>query len=87
MTQSGQVAAESRFPLSEGRADIGACARDVCSCPLWEVGPKGSNLSVPRWQMSQPFAGSNASRVNTSVRGGVVDLAARDADIHQIPVT
>jgi TolB-like protein/Flp pilus assembly protein TadD len=37
--------------------------------------------------MSHPFGRSNASRVNTSVRSDVVDLAARDADIHQIPVT
>jgi hypothetical protein len=53
---------------------------------LWEVGPKGSNLPVPHWQMSHPFGGSNASRVNTSVRGDVVDLSPRGADIHQLHV-
>src|SRR5258705_966326 len=33
-----------------------------------------------------PFGGSDASRVGTSVRGNVVNLAARSADILQLPV-
>jgi hypothetical protein len=32
------------------------------------------------------FAGSDASRVNTSVRSDVVDLSARGADVHQLRV-
>jgi hypothetical protein len=48
--------------------------------PLSEVG--GPNLAVYRWQVSEPFGGSDASRVDTSVRGDVVDLAARSTDIH-----
>jgi hypothetical protein len=51
---------------------------------LSEVG--GPNLAVYRWQVSEPFAGSDASRVNTSVRGDVVDLSARGADVHQLRV-
>jgi hypothetical protein len=31
--------------------------------------------------------GSDASRVDTSVRGDIVDLAARSTDIHELPVT
>jgi hypothetical protein len=40
-----------------------------------------SNLAVYGWQMSHPFGGSDASRVDTLVRGDVVDLAARNADV------
>ena len=40
------------------------------------------NLAVYRWQVSQPFGGSDASWVDTSVRGDVVDLAARSTDVH-----
>jgi hypothetical protein len=44
-----------------------------------------TRLIVPnsdRCKISTSFGGSDASRVNTSVRGEVVDLAARDTDIH-----
>src|SRR5262249_59096495 len=51
---------------------------------LSEVG--GRDPAVHRWQLSQPFDGSPASRVNPPVRGNIVDLAARGADIHQFPV-
>ena len=51
---------------------------------LAEVG--GPNLPVHRWQVSQAFAGSDASRVDTPVRSDVVDLSARGADIHQLRV-
>jgi len=52
--------------------------------PLSDVG--GRNSAVHRWQVSQPIAGSDASRVSTPVRGDVVDLSARRADIHQLRV-
>jgi hypothetical protein len=39
--------------------------------------PKGSRSS----------GGSDASRIDTSVRGDIVDLAARRTDIHELPVT
>jgi hypothetical protein len=36
----------------------------------------------PLPDIGRSFGGSDALRVNTSVRGEVVDLAARDTDIH-----
>jgi hypothetical protein len=36
----------------------------------------------PLADIGRSLGGSDASRVNTSVRGEVVDLAARDTDIH-----
>jgi hypothetical protein len=47
---------------------------------------RGPNLAVYRWQVSEPFAGSDASRVNTSVRSDVVNLTARDADVRKLAV-
>ena len=38
--------------------------------------------TVHRCQISTSFGGSDASRVGISVRGDVVDLAARNTDIH-----
>src|SRR5579871_1974623 len=46
----------------------------------------GPDPAVHCRQISLPFAGSNAARVDGSVRGDVVDLSARGADIHQFPV-
>ena len=46
----------------------------VRSCPILAVHP------VPDIRRSS--GGSDASRVDTSVRGDVVDLAARSTDIH-----
>jgi hypothetical protein len=40
------------------------------------------NLAVHRWQISDPFGGSDASWVDRAVCGDVVDLAARSTDIH-----
>jgi hypothetical protein len=36
--------------------------------------------------IERSFGGSDASPVDTPVRGEVLDLAARDTDIHQLPV-
>ena len=36
--------------------------------------------------IERSFGGSDAPRVDTPVRGEVLDLAARDTDIHQLPV-
>jgi hypothetical protein len=46
----------------------------VSSCPIPAVHP------VP--DIRRSTGGSDASRVDTSVRGDVVDLAARSTDIH-----
>ena len=39
------------------------------------------NLAVHRWQILDPFSGSDASWVDRAVGGDVVDLAARRADV------
>jgi hypothetical protein len=48
---------------------------------LWANGASGRvHPSLP--DIGRSFGGSDALRVNTSVRGEVVDLAARYTDIH-----
>jgi hypothetical protein len=57
--------------LDSTKPEVGACAT--------------RRLIVPNsdcCKISTLFGGSDASQVNTSVRGEVVDLAARDTDIH-----
>ena len=43
-------------------------------------------LAVHCWQISDLFGRSDASRVAISVRGDVVNLASRSADIHELPL-
>ena len=41
----------------------------------------------PLPDIGRSSGGSDASRVDTSVRGDIVDFAARSTDIHELPVT
>jgi hypothetical protein len=70
MQTSRRKAATSGLPISEvGLRAIVASGRVHSGHP-------------PLPDIGRSFGGSDASRVNTSVRGEVVNLAARDTDIH-----
>jgi len=72
-----------------GKADLPIRTSGLLTLTHTGSGPLGNDASS-RVRPSHPyladiersFGGSDASRVNTSVRGEVVDLAARDTDIH-----
>ena len=59
---------------------------NVAKCPMRKSAPgNGASDRVaihPVPDIRRSSGGSDASRVDTSVRGDVVDLAARSTDIH-----
>ncbi len=76
-------------PLSGGERKSNFGAVRSVDGPIPEVGLRAMGRLVvsdfdrqplPRYRTS--FGGSDASRVDSPVRGDVIDLAARSADIH-----